>query len=907
MAALSPEEFQKIQLELLELKQFKYDAQEREKRFVKEVQQLHKEQTSLTSEVQRLKEKDGVGKRGAAAVLSLGKSLHVGSTANMVSEEVYQKLHKERDSLAREFRVAKAEHQTQQDALKQNAKSLFEANTKLEEELQLLRKKVAFEQHVKAAKVTTTADPAPKSTPSDWPAAAAVASRSPPPTPDSSLSYEKALNEEIKCLKKQIEDVKQHEKVTEESHKKAVGQLTQEMIVWESKLRMKQDDLDVTRAELEKLTKESQAKETSLQAKVEELQASNNINQKEAKETAAQQASLISKLTAKDSELSTLRDLSSKNKETVARLQQDLTKATKSLKKHEAELSDSTSQLSKVSADSATLRKRVAELEELYRLKTEQAITVNAGANRVQQDLEEEKRLMMQAQRACEETAAQLQAERERARAKDAEMAQLKEELTAGKRQVTEEKAKSAKLDKTVAALTKKLANTIEESRLAKTEISSTTNQFADTNKSLKEAQMAIADLKKELEAVHDLEEKKTRAEDLNEAMRQQVSTMMAANYELEKQVSTLKSTLNDLSLNEEVQRKNDKQLIRELKGDVLRLRQALSRMQEEDSAGGSNSNSGTAPSTTSPASVSARCKSPETPEVLHQDITVLGTRIGVMQEEKTVLEIRCKRLEGELVALRDDLKTWKSDVVEACVTHFKTGERSSFQMDIDRAQRAKKTGIMSTLFRGSSISQVPGLTEELVAKMQGVLEEVLLKNFQLHNDIASISNQVGQLLEENDQLKQLMHDNCPAVPLPNIQHAAAAVDRRVAQMGDQAPSERTASATVVVAQPEAAVDAHFEEIPLFDFAVATAEEPPAAGLKPAGTVAACHTVAEEQKPAKAETQQPVPEHTTEKQEENQEQAAVPPGQDALGLAVSDEPQPATTALLAEDGSEGTA
>ncbi|KAH3723363.1 hypothetical protein Pelo_17932 [Pelomyxa schiedti] len=214
------------------------------------------------------------------------------------------------------------------------------------------------------------------------------------------------------------------------------------------------------------------------------------------------------------------------------------------------------------------------------------------------------------------------------------------------------------------------------------------------------------------------------------------------------------------MTVNFDVQSKGEKQAIRELKAECAKLRSQAS---PPVKPGTSPSLRQSGPPLTSSAPVNtpplppSMLYSEKTENVaLQSDIDIMGMQIGQLQEERTMLEVKCKKLDLELVSLRKELKDWKTDAVHKYVTSHRPSECSSATMEAERIARAKKSGLMGMLFRGGvaatgaaappNTSSVP---EDLMPKMQACLEDTLLKNFQLHTNIETLGQEVTNLMDQ--------------------------------------------------------------------------------------------------------------------------------------------------------------
>ncbi|EFA82163.1 hypothetical protein PPL_04583 [Heterostelium album PN500] len=129
---ISEEDFNLLQEQLIELKRYKYEATEREKKLQTEqyLLILITELKSQKDHIESLENENTPKKKG----FSLSGIM---SQKNKVSD-----LTEENDSLKKSLQQIQQDHQTQSEALKHNIKSLFETNKQLEDEILLLKKEM---------------------------------------------------------------------------------------------------------------------------------------------------------------------------------------------------------------------------------------------------------------------------------------------------------------------------------------------------------------------------------------------------------------------------------------------------------------------------------------------------------------------------------------------------------------------------------------------------------------------------------------------------------------------------------------------------------------------------------------------------------------------------------------------
>ena len=198
------------------------------------------------------------------------------------------------------------------------------------------------------------------------------------------------------------------------------------------------------------------------------------------------------------------------------------------------------------------------------------------------------------------------------------------------------------------------------------------------------------------------------------------------------------------------VQTRKNVQLIRELKGELARVQQ---------NAASAASAASALPAVAAPAAAAAAAQTPvarasvdvgggDGAVVSTADFEELGVHLGQLAEEKFVAEQRCERLQARVDELEHELARWKSSTVQGYITaqlsrtesmlpRTPTVAASSTPSSPGTTDSGAGGGFGRWLFRRSaSASPSPAapstLSDEMMGKMQAIVEDTLVKNIQL-------------------------------------------------------------------------------------------------------------------------------------------------------------------------------
>ncbi|XP_042887802.1 GRIP1-associated protein 1-like isoform X3 [Penaeus japonicus] len=131
-------------------------------------------------------------------------------------------------------------------------------------------------------------------------------------------------------------------------------------------------------------------------------------------------------------------------------------------------------------------------------------------------------------------------------------------------------------------------------------------------------------------------------------------------------------------------------------------------------------------------------------PGVVTEETASLVNRLTDLQQQKWQLEERITHLESSCSAMADDLLK-KSAIIQHYCMDQKVDSTPSTPSSPQAANLGEKLSVrrMLEVVRGHSSEES---TKEINRRLQGLLEETLSKNMQLHQDVDNLSEQVHQL-----------------------------------------------------------------------------------------------------------------------------------------------------------------
>jgi len=127
----------------------------------------------------------------------------------------------------------------------------------------------------------------------------------------------------------------------------------------------------------------------------------------------------------------------------------------------------------------------------------------------------------------------------------------------------------------------------------------------------------------------------------------------------------------------------------------------------------------------------------------MKRDVELLGKKVGELGEDKWKLEEKIRFLEENIGLLNEEIEK------KSKVTQYLISKRNINLNEIN--MNSRKAGMVGSLFRTSDQT----LAAEMVAKMEAVLEETVLKNIQLQNDMVTLATETSQVNDRNKKLKE--------------------------------------------------------------------------------------------------------------------------------------------------------
>lgn len=252
--------------------------------------------------------------------------------------------------------------------------------------------------------------------------------------------------------------------------------------------------------------------------------------------------------------------------------------------------------------------------------------------------------------------------------------------------------------------------------------------------------QRAEADLAAARTQAQQSEDARAQAETTAADLRAQLAALQTQNRELADRAAEQEALMT-------VQTRRNVQLIRELKGELARVQQSAAAA------------ASAAPAPAAPTPVLARASvdgAGDEAAVSTADFEELGVHLGQLAEEKFVAEQRCERLQARVAELEHELARWKSSTVQGYITAQLSRTESMLPRTPSVAGSSSHNspsspGTDSTggfgrwLFRRSaSASPSPAgpstLSDEMMGKMQAIVEDTLVKNIQLRLCFSSFS-----------------------------------------------------------------------------------------------------------------------------------------------------------------------
>ncbi|EAL68348.1 hypothetical protein DDB_G0278351 [Dictyostelium discoideum AX4] len=136
----------------------------------------------------------------------------------------------------------------------------------------------------------------------------------------------------------------------------------------------------------------------------------------------------------------------------------------------------------------------------------------------------------------------------------------------------------------------------------------------------------------------------------------------------------------------------------------------------------------------------------------LRTDFELMGKKLGELGTENYKLDERNRTLELKNRQLTEDLEK-KSNAVRLLVSKTQLGKATSEE---EKAKKLKSGGFMGSFWRNND----PKIAAEMVEKMEVMLQENVLKNFQLSNDLELLGTETGKLKSQLSIYESILKEN---------------------------------------------------------------------------------------------------------------------------------------------------
>eukprot|EP00731_Ephydatia_muelleri_P021322 Em0013g1049a len=364
-----------------------------------------------------------------------------------------------------------------------------------------------------------------------------------------------------------------------------------------------------------------------------------------------------------------------------------------------------------------------------------------------------------------DELTQQLESERSKVASANGSLSQLQQSYEGLEREVAQSKEKERELLAFSEKLSSANAELLAEKSSTEAKLSSLMEERQSLATSLKEAQEARCSLQTELNAHREL----------SDATISDLSQQLASKSEAVEQLT--------LSLDDEREQNNalKKKNASNLKDLQKQLQQCQRRIEQLEASNGAE-----APATL-PVSLASRVSSheslddgvvvlsnqPSSDTVQHDDdvqvhVTqntgalfrhldhekeVLVEKLCVLKKEVAKKQEKLEFYEEHITQLTDEIKK-KSKIIQDFVVREQSGAVASPLHDSHKAKRARKGGVMASVFTGKMHhnEMTFDLSLEINRKMQSVLEDALLKNIMLKENIDTLGNEIAKLTAQLQQ-----------------------------------------------------------------------------------------------------------------------------------------------------------
>lgn len=417
------------------------------------------------------------------------------------------------------------------------------------------------------------------------------------------------------------------------------------------------------------------------------------------------------KISAKDGEIEEL----SRGRSDLQRAQEDLEKATAERAALEQRCTECEAERNRAREDYNKLRKEVDTLKLRMEVLRDDCTAAQQKAAQLTEDLSKARSDLAAAQ---EELRTSQEGAAAAAAAKDAHIEELEARCSAHGRTAQE----NAELAARVCALDaecKEKAEAIRSLEEARGEGEASRAEANALAEQLAAANAKVAALTAELDAA--------RAET------EKASADNAA------QVEALRKAGEDQRAAYEVQGRKSRQLIKELKGELHKYRQAYEAITR--SGGGGSSGSGEC------GGGDGMAAEVDCGILTTADFEEVGVQLGKVAQEKFLLEERCSEYERENATLKKELEEWKAEstqkYIASCMARVALPQQQQPQQQQPPTTPQKKhrffggggsSSSSSSSNSNSSDGQKDGMNKDdtVMSTMKGIVEDTLIRNIQL-------------------------------------------------------------------------------------------------------------------------------------------------------------------------------
>eukprot|EP01133_Synstelium_polycarpum_P015747 gene15747-18710_t len=751
----SQDDFNLLQEQLIDLKRFKYEASEREKKLQNEVK-------SQKDQIDKL-EADGGAKKPTGGKMSLFSDIMNKSKDKNKMAEISE----ENEALRAALQQNTQAHQDQKEALQLNIKSLYDTNKELEDEILSIRKEMQ-QYTIRGEEQQTTINKM-RIEMAELDCAKEELEN------DINWNSEESLEEIKTNFKLKVEELyaekQQSQAHTSPPSPQTPQQPTPPLVaakkdgivfhplgdpVYNPEEEKEKQRLRETIKGLMEQIKESEGKSVKHQTETKDTQAAIDVLnasvvswQEKHKAAEINRVKIEEKLEADIKRLNA--EIASLNheKEEIEREREDVEASMQLSSKNYNNTIESLQ--STIKSEKEAAEKSLADkIAEMNGQKDEYAEKVMTG----NEDLEIQVKLI-------ESKAGEVATLKETIHKLEDELAQTKQQLENRGGEVNESK-------NVVEGMTAQIKKMEEKLSLERSSFDSLTERFNKLNSEMMASEQKCKDLQvlqaEQEKKIQQIESAKSSLESSLSQTQGQSESQLASLEECEKKIVDLESTIKDnneklvileVTNKLEAAEKLNQELSQELEVlkpevDVLKqktgvseekianLEVALADMETEKKIAEKKNTK------LSPAKK-------DNTESFRVDIEIMGKKLGELGTEKYKLEEKIRTLEQNVFLLNQELEK-KNTVVRLFVSKTQLGKATT----TDEKSKRLKGGVLGSFWRNND----PKIVAEMVEKMETMLQEYILKSVQLMEDVSTMGNEAERLRSENNLIKSLLQKN---------------------------------------------------------------------------------------------------------------------------------------------------